>query len=341
MATRDKIIAYAQKHDSFTTRDLVKVLEISRQTVSEQVSRLVNAGRLHKSGSTRAARYALGSKGNKVSRLTFPELLLNKKLRGLEEDRVLSEVQMRMGLKSRLSDNSQRIFSYAFTEMLNNAIEHSRSTLCAIRVKLFYKTISFTIRDYGIGVYSNVKHRFRLASEFDALEHVFKGRQTTDPSRHSGEGIFFTSRIGDRFVLRSHRLEATFDNVKNDLFVKDVRFLKGTEVTFEMKKKTKRTLSDLFSKYTNQDLEFDKNVVRVKLSETDQGLSRSQARRLLYGLDKFRRITFDFIGIKEIGQGFADEIFRVFANKYPQVDLTFANATPAVAFMITRAIRAR
>jgi predicted transcriptional regulator len=38
------------------------------------------------------------------------------------------------------------------------------------------------------------------------------------------------------------------------------------------------------------------------------------------------------------GQAFADEIFRVFHNKYPLIQLETRNMGENVAFMITRAV---
>ncbi len=45
----------------------------------------------------------------------------------------------------------------------------------------------------------------------------------------------------------------------------------------------------------------------------------------------------DFKNIKGIGQGFADEVFRVFALEHPEVGIIPVNACPAVLFMIDRA----
>ena len=54
-------------------------------------------------------------------------------------------------------------------------------------------------------------------------------------------------------------------------------------------------------------------------------MSRSQAKRLVNGLEKFVTVELDFSGIDEIGQGFADELFRVFTNAHPEITLTPVN----------------
>lgn len=339
MTVRQRIFKWASRHSSFRTADLVPLLGLTRQTVSEHLSCLVTSGDLVKMGSTRSAIYALPDRKAKPSRTK--KIHLVRKLRNLQEDVVFKELDAKAELKRSLNRNAYRILAYAFTEMLNNAIDHSRARTCEVRLELERPNVVFSVRDAGIGAFFNVMKTFHLDSEFVALEHLFKGKQSTDPSRHSGEGIFFTSRIADIFTLRSHRLEATIDNVKQDMFLKETRFLKGTEVSFSIKRHSKKKLSSVFSQFTNEDYQFERNLVRVKLSQFSGALSRSQARRLLFGLEKFKRIEFDFSGISEIGQAFADEIFRVFKAGHTDVDLTFRNANPVVAFMIGRAMATR
>lgn len=336
MTNRDKILAWAKQQDDFTSADAVKLVKISRQTVSLHLSNLVREGYLTKEGSTRGARYRYVR--GKAAPPKEVVVQLAKKLAGLEEDRVFREVDVKLQLKRKVNKNAYRILSYAFTEMLNNAIDHSRAKTAFIEMKVNAHESSFSIRDHGIGAFCNVQRTFRLKSELDALEHVFKGKQTTAPAAHSGEGIYFTSRIADKFVLRSHRLQATFDNRIKDFFVKETRSLKGTEVQFQIRNQTKKNLTDLFGSFTTNDEKFDKNQIRVKLSDFGEALSRSQAKRLLNGLDEFREVTFDFAGVDEIGQGFADEIFRVYQRKNPQIKLRYCNANSAVSFLISRAM---
>ncbi len=87
------------------------------------------------------------------------------------------------------------------------------------------------------------------------------------------------------------------------------------------------------------DYGFDKTEVRVKLY-TLAGIhvSRSQARRVLSGLEKFKIVVFDFDRVSMVGQAFADEIFRVFQNKYPYIKLETENMNESVKFMVERAI---
>lgn len=88
---------------------------------------------------------------------------------------------------------------------------------------------------------------------------------------------------------------------------------------------------------------FDKTVVPLRLAqyEGEKLVARSQARRVAHRFERFKRVELDFAGITEIGQAFADEMFRVFAAAHPQICITPLNTTPAVAQMIKRAVAAR
>jgi len=69
----------------------------------------------------------------------------------------------------------------------------------------------------------------------------------------------------------------------------------------------------------------------------DSFISRSQARRVLTGLEKFKEITLDFSDVETIGQGFADEVFRVWKNNHPDIKINYQNTNENILFMIKRA----
>jgi len=73
-------------------------------------------------------------------------------------------------------------------------------------------------------------------------------------------------------------------------------------------------------------------VVPVRLAQygDDKLISRSQAKRLLARLDRFKTVLFDFKAVETIGQAFADEIFRVFAQGHPNIEIIPINATPEI-----------
>lgn len=80
-------------------------------------------------------------------------------------------------------------------------------------------------------------------------------------------------------------------------------------------------------------------VELVRRGQTNY-IARSQAKRILTDLDRFSRIVLDFRGVETVGQGFVDEVFRVFQNKFPAIQIEYRNANENVLFMIKRGLRA-
>ncbi|MEK8022992.1 MAG: DUF4325 domain-containing protein [Candidatus Hydrogenedentota bacterium] len=314
--------------------ELVGLWGVSRQAAASHLRALVASGLLVKEGSTRGAVYHLPSRAGKVPTVTVFRRVCS--LKGLEEHVVYEAAREKLALRRALSRSASAVVEYAFTEMLNNAIDHSKASRACVAVTLDTVNFRFSIEDKGIGVFESIRRKWDFPDHFEAARHLLKGKVTTDPSRHSGQGIFFTSKIADEFILESDRLRLFVVNRADpEVYWEDRRRLKGTRVVFSLKRRSRKDLKKLFDSFTNEDFEFDRTVVTVRLSSGTEGrVSRSEARRLLFGLDKFRRIRLDFRGLTGIGQGFADEIFRVFAMRHPEILLEAHNAGPSVAHMI-------
>jgi len=89
-----------------------------------------------------------------------------------------------------------------------------------------------------------------------------------------------------------------------------------------------------------RDLEFDRTRIVVRLfAHGTTFVSRSEAKRLLQNLDRFREVVLDFAGVDAIGQGFADEVFRVWARAHAGTRLVPVNMLEPVDFMVSRALR--
>lgn len=343
MLTKEKILDIARKGGKVSTGDLAGHFGVSRQYASGLVSELVREGRLFKIGKTRGAFYvspAYLKKNPGIIPNYYSKSLENK---GLEEHRVLEDIENSLQRLKKLPDNIRSIFTYAFSEMLNNAIEHSKSGKISVEVNMGGETLSFQVRDYGIGVFRNVMKQRKLKSELEAIQDLLKGKTTTTPKSHSGEGIFFTSKVGDVFTLESFRQGLIVDNTLPDVFVEEPRGSpRGTLVKFQIGLNSKRRLNDVFKKYTNigkgSDYGFDKTEVYIKLY-TIGGvyISRSQARRVLAGLDKFRVVVLDYDKVPVVGQAFTDEIYRVFKNKHPDIKIESVNMQDGVRFMVEHA----
>ncbi len=337
MAIRRAILDLASKRRRFRTSDVLEALDrlVSRQYVSQVINRLVREGKLVKGGSTRGAFYALP----KYAPESFS---IRKRLKNqsLQEDAVLDALKRSVPFLSKLRENVYDIFTYAFLEMLNNAIEHSESPEIEIEMTKLGQQLGFVVRDFGVGVFRNVMRKRNLESELEAIQDLLKGKTTTQPEAHSGEGIFFVSRVADIFVLESFDRRLRVDNIVKDHFIEDVKpSRRGTRVVFFLAENSRRRLEDVFRRFQVDPEEpaFDKSEIKVKLYTMGTAyISRSQARRLLAGLEKFRSVVLDFDQVRTVGQGFADEVFRVFRQKHPGTLVTAINMSGPVRFMVER-----
>jgi hypothetical protein len=180
-----------------------------------------------------------------------------------------------------------------------------------------------------------------------ALFELSKGKLTTDPERHSGEGVFFTSRMFDHFEISANNLNFHHDdNFKFNLLNEEKSvFPDGTTVFMSIALDSKRTATDVYNEFTKapEDFDFSKTIVPMKLARfgDEQLVSRSQAKRLIARFERFKTVILDFSGIQEVGQAFADELFRVYANKFPEVELVPKNMSNQIEKMWLRAISPR
>ncbi len=328
-STRESIFRLIEENGSATGPQLAAHLGITRQAVNLHLRQLISSRKVFKTGSTRAALYFPSSAAPEARRLSQ-----DLELAGLQESDVYDRVAAMLNL-FQLSANVESIVHYAFTEMLNNAIDHSMSDRCKIDVSLDSARVGFNVKDSGIGVFRSIAEKLALPDEQAAMVELIKGKTTTMPDAHSGEGIFFVSRSADRFVLRSHRLQLEWDRERDDVFVSTPRFMRGTLVRFEILRDSRTRLEDIFARFAPQDYDynFEKTRVLVKLLQSDY-VSRSEAKRLLLNLDRFSEIELDMRDVKQVGQGFTDEVFRVFTSNHPEIVVRAINASKAVEAMI-------
>jgi anti-sigma regulatory factor (Ser/Thr protein kinase) len=320
------------------TSDIVKELHDtkSRQYVNTVVRGMVNKKLLLKGGSTAGSFYVLPQNIH----LLGDEVVVKLKRENLEEHKVFNDLAEKAPFINDLEENVSSILFYAFTEMLNNAIEHSRSKYVEIRIRKDKENIVFIINDFGIGVFRNVMEKRRLKSELEAIQDLLKGKTTTQPHSHTGEGIFFTSKVADLYLLESFGYRLRVDNLVKDVFIEPLTPQKrGTKVTFKLTLPSKKHLNDVFSQFVAEpgEIGFDKTEIKVRLFTSGTVyISRSQARRILAGLDKFKTIVFDFDKVTTVGQAFADEIFRVFQQRHPDISIQSINMIEPVKFMVDR-----
>jgi anti-sigma regulatory factor (Ser/Thr protein kinase) len=265
---------------------------------------------------------------------------LTRPLRDLQEDEVWRDAIAGLPELITLGKGAAAIHKYAFTEMLNNAIDHSGGEEALITVRPHDDSVEISIRDDGVGVFEKLSTELGLDMD-DVVGELSKGKLTTDPSRHTGEGIFFTSKAVRRFVLesdgRAFIVEGGLDSL--DWTVVPSAVEHGTRVTWIVPSAPQHTLNEVFERYaSSDDFSFRETHIQVDLfTRQDQLISRSEARRLASRLEEFEIATLDFSGVDAVGQGFADELFRVWAADHPEVELRPVNMAPAVEQMIRRA----
>ena len=241
----------------------------------------------------------------------------------------------------RLPDNALSIWSYGFTEMLNNVIDHSGSPTAWINIKKTAHATEMVIWDHGIGIFNKIKNMLGLLDERHAVLELTKGKLTTDPRGHTGEGIFFTSRMFDTFYILSGEVFLSHNYGEEEDWILQTRENQnGTWISMKLKNNTSRTNKEIFDKFrSDDDFGFTKTVVPVRLAQygNEKLISRSQAKRLLERVDRFKTVLLDFTEVDTIGQAFADEVFRVFVNEHPHVQIIPIHANADVMQMIKRA----
>ena len=328
------IINNVERHSSDLVSFVAENFKISRQRALVYVKRELDNEKIIKIGKTSSMRYFLVG-GNHIE-------FTSKITPNLAEDKVWSKYVKPMFLNH--PKNIQSICSYGFTEIFNNAIDHSKGTIIFTDIIVDKENITITIIDNGIGIFKKIKDALNLDSIKESLLHLSKGKFTTDPSKHSGEGIFFTSRVFDSFSILSSDLYYTFSNEEWFLSSeKEEHVGEGTLIKMTLPIKSEKTTKEIMDRYSDQEIGFQKTIVAVALSSdpNDPHVSRSQAKRLLMGLERFKKIILDFKGIDSVGQAFVDEIFRVFQNKHPDAKIEYINTTKEVASMIRRGVAIR
>ena len=313
-----------------------KAFSCSRMTVHRHLNRLLRDKKIIKSGTTRQVKYFLKTDKNKEIFVSLKE--------EVEEHKVWQE-NFKDDFKS-LPKNILEICEYGFLEMLNNAIDHSEGKAVVISTEWEPDSVKIEFGDDGIGIFQKIKKTLSLEDERESALHLSKGKFTTDPENHTGEGIFFTSRAFDDFYITSRGMAYRKDNVVEDWYIEKVKNSKfsGTGLAMEIALDSERKMQEVYSEYQQEGSDgiekFDKTHILVQLSMLgdERYVSRSQARRICLGLEKFKHVVLDFKNISTVGQGFVDEVFRVFQSKHPRIKITYTNANDDVQFMIERSL---
>ena len=328
-AIRRHLLRTLHIHESSVISKTAKRFGIPRPQVEKHAEQLVSEGKLKRLG--------------KFYNLVGSEHRFHNPIAERDREDEVYRSSIEPHLLS-LPDNVRRICYYGFTEIYNNAVDHSGGSKVSVSLIISEYSLSIRILDDGIGVFDKIKNAFGLTDTRQALTELARGGVTTDPERHSGQGIFFASRAFDTFYILANDSFFAHSCVEDrDWLIANRKNEKGTLVKMSISKTSKLSLKDLFDKFTvdKDELTVFKTHAPLRLSSLAEGdfVSRSQAKRVLARFEKYEEVFLDFEGVDFVGQAFADEIFRVFPAMHPHISLVYVNENDTVRSMIEFAKR--
>ncbi len=314
--------AIAHGHDLAT--HLMQRLDVSRRRARALLDGLVQAGWLEVDGTRRRPHHRPG---------TLRQVVRRYPLAGLEEDRAWSQD---FAPCLDLRPNVARLAQHAFTELVNNAADHSGGQGVTVSLRQSAMHLQMLVSDDGCGLFQRVGQCWQIDDPAEAMLELGKGKLSSQPERHRGQGLFYVARAADIFDL--HANHHGFQRRPGRSGWAGVRPLErqGTSVYWAVSLETSRTLDEVLRSHADTGYALDHAEVSLRLLAGGRPWleSRAQARRATARLTAFRRAHLDFSGIDEIGPAFADELFRVYARTHPQVQLVPEAASPRVAAMI-------
>ena len=305
-AIRDFILSNVKKFPQSVVKQAMNHFGVSRTTVIRHVNKLIVDKKLIQIGSTKNVQYFLPDAEKQMYQFNINP--------SLDEFEIYQDIFSKYITK--IDKNLEDILSYVITEIINNTKDHSQGKVLSIEWLRQARSQHITINDDGIGIYNKLAGLFKVDDLREIVLHLSKGKVTTNPANHTGEGIFFSSRAVDSFKLSANGIVYEKNNKEQDWFVTSTNSPKlGTSVEIIIENHPQQQLKSIFQAFQKNDsLSFNVTEIKVELSKlgTEKYISRSQAKRIIIGLEKFDVIILDFSNIRMAGQGFVHEIFRIF-----------------------------
>ena len=318
----DKISAGSKS----VSKDVSEAFDISPNTAHTYLKELLreNIIEKHKRGEYRLVttkeEYSFKRSQGELSSDTIAyDLCLSEKIKGFNE-------------------NIKHIWAYSVSEMVNNVIDHSNSENMQVIVSQNYLNTTVIITDNGVGIFEKIKKHFGFSSLDEAICELFKGKLTTDKQNHSGEGIFFTSKMMDSFMIFSSGKFFATTKYSNEYITDINEQMTGTCVVMSLSNFTNRTAKEIFDLYSDTDGVFTTTRIPIKNIFDSAPVSRSQAKRVCHRLDSFEEVIFDFDNVGWMGQGFAHQIFVVYQREHPSIKLIPINMNESVASMYNHVV---
>jgi anti-sigma regulatory factor (Ser/Thr protein kinase) len=302
---------------------------ISRRSAGHVLRKMAAAQWLEAVGTPRKPLYRPGALRQVVQRYA---------LSGLQEDRPW---RRDFAPFFALPPEVARMAQHAFTELLNNAIEHSGGSQVTVSMRQTPLQLQLLVSDDGIGLFDRIAGSFAIDDPVLAMLELSKGKLTSQPQCHSGHGLFFSSRLADVFDIHANRSAFQHRAWEHQAWrpgkASAANTRPGTAIYLAISLDTPRTLDAVLKAHSESGIGYDFARTRVPLhliADQDALLSRADARRASLRLAQFARAELDFAGVAHIGHGFADELFRVYAREHPGVELLPVATSPQVTAMI-------
>ncbi len=332
---KQKIIRYILEHieseDKKYVEKAVQSFEVSKSTVYNYVKELEQDGVIVKN-----------KPGFSYKLVRNPFYFKYDITPGMSEDRIFDR-DIEPVLKE-VGKEALTIWRYAFCEMMNNVLEHSKAESVYVKITKNALNTRILIDDNGIGIFKNIQNFMKSEkNEEITLEEcaslLLAGKFTTAKENHSGEGIFFTSLVMDNFFIASDGHYFFRDSFSSKMKPDDC-FSGGTCVIMSLENNSRKKLRKVFDMFSDTEEGFFRTQIpMVHMFPSGFPVSRSEARRLCEMIKSFKEVTLDFRDVDDIGQAFAHELFVLWQKRNPNIKLTVINANDNVDFMIKRAIR--
>ena len=325
------ITAAAVQHGASLPAHLMQRLGITRRAANAQLKALVAAQWLRVSGAGRTARHAPGALRQVVQR--YPLATLQEDLPWRQDFAPFFE----------LPPEVERLLRHAFTELLNNAVDHSGGQTVTVSLRQTPLQVQLLVSDDGCGIFERIAQGFGIQEPRLALLELSKGKLTSDPGAHCGHGLYVTARLADVLCLHANGVGFQRRAWESQPWRDSYAAVQGgTSVYVAITLDTPRRLEQVLGGYALEPggYAFERTEVPLQLLAQAQVLaSRAEARRAVARLDQFRRADINFSGIRDVGQGFADEMFRVYRRRHPGVELVPQGMTPQVAAMVEAVLK--
>ena len=225
----NKIISYilmnVREHPKDITNLTAQEFGITRQAVLRHMRKMIEKGVLEAHGNTRDRSYELRP---------FVQKSFEYKLGSNIEEDVIWRNDILPLIKD-VKSNVLEICNYGVTEMINNVIDHSEGNKLSVALTSSIDLIDIWILDDGIGIFRKLQNDLNLDDYVQAILELAKGKLTTDPENHTGEGIFFTSRAFDRFMITSSNLFFSHKEDSGDWLIEEQEeIIQGTLIRLQI-----------------------------------------------------------------------------------------------------------